>query len=394
MAIYRQKDCAKHLHYRRAVTAEIVLKDLTRRRLRSRSRCRRQPASTLLFAAHNYLCAKQALSLRTLRVLRIASIEFDSRFERLSEQECLEQFRFSKGAVIKLVPHLGLQTPHTKRNAYSTTPLSSCCLLLRRLASPCRWADVTDVFGKQPSHMSEIYWEALEQVVERYGDLIKGSIPEQFLQQRAANYAAAVADKTGALQNCVGFIDGTRIAIARPTGSVMQNVAYNGHKRLHCFKFQTVTTPDGFCLHAFGPTEGRRHDWFLYTASGIESLLDELLFIDGTQYCIYGDSGYNSRSFLEVPFQGTTLTSGQSAFNRAMSAARVTVEWHYKELKQYWTTVDFKRKMKVGEGPVGAVYLACLILTNLRNCLHPNPVSHYFACSPLTLEEYLSLRSE
>ena len=45
-------------------------------------------------------------------------------------------------------------------------------------------------------------------------------------------YADAVEDKTDGLHNCVGFIDGTVIGIARPTRYETQMVAYNGHKRL------------------------------------------------------------------------------------------------------------------------------------------------------------------
>ena len=73
-------------------------------------------------------------------------------------------------------------------------------------------------------------------------------------------YADAVKDKTDGLHNCVGFIDGTVIGIARPTGYETQIVAYNGHKRKHSLKFQVANSPDGLILHAYGPTEGRRHD--------------------------------------------------------------------------------------------------------------------------------------
>jgi hypothetical protein len=49
--------------------------------------------------------------------------------------------------------------------------------------------------------------------------------PATFLQQRATAYAVAVTNQSEALQNCVGFIDCTKIAIARPPG-VVQRATY------------------------------------------------------------------------------------------------------------------------------------------------------------------------
>ena len=72
-----------------------------------------------------------------------------------------------------------------------------------------------------------------------------------------------------------------------------------------------------------------------------------------------------------------------------MSAARTTVEWMFKEVKQYWSTVDFKRKMKTGELPAGQLYMAAMLLTNIRSCLYPNSISQYFDCPPPSLEDYL-----
>eukprot|EP00171_Calliarthron_tuberculosum_P004888 IDg4888t1 len=107
----------------------------------------------------------------------------------------------------------------------------------------------------------------------------------------------------------------------------------------------------------------------------------------------YTDSGYNARAFLEVPFQGASLSNPQTAFNTSMSGARVTVEWMYMEVKLYWTSVDFKRKMRVFQSPWRLIYRGALLLTNFRNCEYPNTVSQYFKCKPPSLEEYLTHRA-
>ena len=44
------------------------------------------------------------------------------------------------------------------------------------------------------------------------------------------------------LENCFGFIDGTVRPICRPGQN--QRVVYNGHKRVHALKFQSVALPN------------------------------------------------------------------------------------------------------------------------------------------------------
>jgi len=46
-----------------------------------------------------------------------------------------------------------------------------------------------------------------------------------------------------------------------------------------------------------------------------------------------------------------------------MSAARVTVEWMYKEIKLCWTSIEIMRKSKVRESPIRLLYIAAMFLT-------------------------------
>ena len=86
------------------------------------------------------------------------------------------------------------------------------------------------------------------------------TVDSAFVEERANEWAEAIHVKCSALQNCVGFIEGTLIDIARPKANKRQRVVYNGHKRKHALKYQAVNTPDGLILHVCGPIEGRRHD--------------------------------------------------------------------------------------------------------------------------------------
>ena len=68
-----------------------------------------------------------------------------------------------------------------------------------------------------------------------------------FLEQ----YAAAIEGKGAALDNCFGFVDGTVRPISKP--GEQQRIVYNGHKRVHALKFQSVAVPNGLIANMYGP---------------------------------------------------------------------------------------------------------------------------------------------
>lgn len=68
----------------------------------------------------------------------------------------------------------------------------------------------------------------------------------------------------------------------------------------------------------------------------------------------------------------------------------MAMEWMFKELKLYWSTLDYKRKLLINESPVVAAYLSAMLLTNIRNTMYEIPVAQYFECEAPRLDEYLS----
>ena len=116
------------------------------------------------------------------------------------------------------------------------------------------------------------------------------------------------------------------------------------------------------------------------------------MFVQNKQYCLYGVSGYNGRVYLEVPLQGAQLNENHKSFNMAISKSRVTVEWMFKEIKMFWTTMDYKRKLRILQAPSAALYFSGMVLCNIRNCMYPNEISQYFQCPPPRLDEFLSWR--
>ena len=80
-------------------------------------------------------------------------------------------------------------------------------------------------------------------------------------------FADVMYIKGAAVNNIVGDLSMVHVpsrlsllsALAQP------EVMYNGHKRVHAFKYQFLTTPNGLMAHLFGPdTAGGNIPWFTW----------------------------------------------------------------------------------------------------------------------------------
>ena len=110
----------------------------------------------------------------------------------------------------------------------------------------------------------------------------------------------------------------------------------------------------------------------------------------GLPMCIYGDPAYPLRVHLQGPFRNPHLTPLMEAFNASMSSVRISVEWLFGDVINYFKFLDFKKNLKIGMSSIGKMYIVCALLHNARTCLYGNETSSFFELEPPTLEEYFS----
>ena len=96
-----------------------------------------------------------------------------------------------------------------------------------------------------------IYNTVIDYIFDEHGHLISHWNHTLLSPQNLQRYADSIAAKGAALQNCFGFVDGTVRPICRPKHN--QRVVYNGHKRVHSLKFQSVVVPNGMIANLYGP---------------------------------------------------------------------------------------------------------------------------------------------
>lgn len=178
--------------------------------------------------------------------------------EDLDEAECVAEFRFQKKDIPILSQALRVPEVFRCRQGTVCSGLEGLCILLRRMAYPCRFSDLVPRFGRPVPELSIICNQVTDFIFDTHGQKINQW--NDFLLNPATLeiYAAAIKAKGAALDNCFGFIDGTVRPICRPDQH--QRQVYNGHKRVHALKFQSVTLPNGIIANLYGPV-GKM--WFM-----------------------------------------------------------------------------------------------------------------------------------
>jgi hypothetical protein len=104
--------------------------------------------------------------------------------------------------------------------------------------------------------------------------------------------------------------------------------------------------------------------------------------------CLYGDPAYPLRVHLQAPYRIAQLTQQMRLFNTLMSSTRVSVEWLFGDIINYFKFVDFRNNLKIGLSSVGKMFLTCAILKNANPCLYGNQTSTFFQLEPPTLQQY------
>jgi nuclease HARBI1 len=322
-----------------------------------------------------------ALSLRPKLQTGVSNFNLNA----FSAVESRSFFRFSTREIAQLVVGFGLPTyMKTKENIHFQST-EGLCLLLRKMATPQRYVDLTTMFHRSHGAMSHIFYCMLEFIYNKYKDTLYMNV--QLIRSRIANYADAIEKKGCPLPNVWAFIDGTVRGVCRPTFG--QQAIYSGHKRKHGLKFQTLAAPDGLIVHIWGAIEARRHDITLLRLSKLESTLKSDEVFKG--YLVYGDPAYGCSDQFVCPYPTVLFTPEKKKFNKIMSKLRVAVEWSYGDVVRYWSYLDMKSRMKSQQIPVTQLYVVAVLLTNCLTITRGgNTTSDYFSLAPPTLQEYLA----
>ena len=177
----------------------------------------------------------------------------------------------------------------------------------------------------------------------------------------------------GLLMEPQGHVQGTR-----PRRD--QKLVYNGHKRYHCLKYQSVATLNGIIANLFDPLEVRCHDSFIQAHSGVLVQLEQHSFhSQGNNLCINSDAGDTLCADIYIHlFLETLHKQQQKYFNEAMSKVRVSVAWLFGDIIKQFKFTYLEKNQKIGLSPIAKQYGVIVLLTNTFTCLYRNNNSQVF----------------
>ena len=305
----------------------------------------------------------------------------------MTDDECKTEFRFYKNDIWELSEILNLPDRVFCYNGINVDRTEALCIFLKRFAYPCRYVDLIPRFARPEPRLCMISNAVLNSIYTNWRHLLSDLDQPWLSRPHLQAFAEVIKEKGAALQNCWGFIDGTVRPISRPGRN--QRVMYNGHKKVHAIKFQSIATPNGLIANLYGLVEGKRHDSAMLAQSQVLNQLQRLSFNrHGDILCIYGDPAYPLKPHLQSPFRGARLTDDQRAWNKSMSEVRVSVEWIFGDVVNYFKFLDFKKNLKICLSAFSKMYISCALMHNARVCLYGSTTSEFFQISPPTIQEY------
>ena len=172
--------------------------------------------------------------------------------QNLTEDECVAEFRFRKTDIPRLSQALRIPDVIICHQGTICEGTEGLCMLLKRLCYPCRYSDMVHLFARPVPVLCMITNQVLDYIYQAHSHRILQWNHQQLSQANLERFAEVVHRKGAPLNNCFAFVDGTVRPICRP-GTVNQRLLYNGHKRVHGIKFQSVVTPDGMIANMYGP---------------------------------------------------------------------------------------------------------------------------------------------
>ena len=175
----------------------------------------------------------------------------EKQMDDMSSAEIKSEFRFGHSELPLLAEALQIPQYFVCSNGTVASGMEGLLILLKRFAYPCRLSDMIPRFGRSVPEISLILAEVTDHIYRTNGHLLQDLNQPWLEPQQLESVAHAIHQRGAALSNCWGFVDGTVQPICRP--GEHQRIMYNGHKRVHGIKFQSVEAPNGLIANLYGP---------------------------------------------------------------------------------------------------------------------------------------------
>ena len=204
----------------------------------------------------------------------------------MTNEQCSVELCFTEN-IYQLCSSLSLPQVYRCYNRLSIDSVEALCVCLKRVAYPCHYADLVPRFSRPVPQLCMIC-NLVDDIYSKFSHLLTDLNQPWLCRENLKSFATPVHNKGAALDNCWGFVDGTVRPICMPKHD--QTAVYNGRKRVHALKLQSVAATNSMVASPLEPVEGRRHVSRMLPMSGQLVQLEQQSFSpDGQALCIYGE---------------------------------------------------------------------------------------------------------
>lgn len=177
--------------------------------------------------------------------------QFD--LDLLTDDECKPEFRFYKKDVYLLTEVLQVLDQIRCYNCVIVDGIEALCIFLKGFTYPWWYFDMLSRFARPILQLCMKSKWVMDFIYQTHHHRLKNFNQPCLSQASLQNYTEVIHVTGAPLRICWGFIDGTIRPVSRPGKN--QRVLYNGHKRVHAIKFQSIAAPNSLIANLFGPVE-------------------------------------------------------------------------------------------------------------------------------------------
>lgn len=313
-----------------------------------------------------------------------------------SNNWCREFLRFSKEQICEL--SILLEILEHFEGRYYAPPTTALAVVCFCLSWPRRLKDCVFEFGRERGWLSRVFNGFCTHLYERFPAKLEWDYA-LLNPVRLQSYCSKTYERGEPSGLVWGFIDGTHQSICRPRPETCnQEFFYSGDKHDHTLQFLAIVVPDGLVASMYGPFEGRAGDWGMFKESGLEEKITGYAKDEkGDQLYVYGDKAFYLEQGVIGAYRAQRnvgLTTDEAVFNAYMAKQRMSVEWGFGKITQYFEFNNIRKNMKIGLSPVGAYFFTSVLLTNCHTCYYGSKTGFSFECSPPSIREYFHITEE
>ena len=148
----------------------------------------------------------------------------------IDDEQSFIDFRFGKNDLYTVLDVFNIPNRIIASQGTACSDIEALCILLKRLAFPCRYSGMTPMFGRNMTEMCLIYNKMVDHIYQQHAEKLNDWNQPMLAPSQLQICTDTIHAKGAPLDSCVDFVGGTVRRIARPKNN--QRQVYNGHKRV------------------------------------------------------------------------------------------------------------------------------------------------------------------